>query len=87
MKHSEHIIFYTILLCFFSFSCEEDYPRNICTTCTYIHLGNGSNVEVIECLVGTDLDIDEWEETFKAEVRSLGGEWDTLEITCVREPL
>lgn len=79
MKYYKNITLFTLLIGLLLFSCEED---EICTTCTYIHPANGSNVETQECLLSSELDI--WEEDFKAQVRALGGEWDSLEITCVR---
>jgi len=85
MQQVKNTILCTLSLCFLLFSCEEDIQ--ICTTCTYLHPSNGSNVETYKCAHEYLLNMDDWEEDFKAQVRAIGGAWDSLEITCVRDPL
>jgi len=82
MQRIKNSILLTLPLCLLLLSCEGDEDILICTTCTYIHPSNSSNVETYKCLWEG---MDAWEENFKAEVRAISGEWDSLEITCVRE--
>ena len=73
---------------FFSFlilltSCDK---TRVCSTCTYQRPDNNSTIEASECKFESDeMLLTDWEENFKAQVRALGGQWDTLEIICVRE--
>jgi len=82
MKITQYILFsFFILLT----ACDK---RRVCSTCTYQRPDNNSIVEGQKCEIDEDQALlTDWEENFKAQVRALGGEWDTLEITCVRKTL